>query len=268
MWLTDGVARVGCNRLASFEDFSPAQIAEQDKKMDLQTLVDDAPKLHDHEGQLVLWGLPRPVLEFIAAQVSEKSSTLETGAGLSTLLFALKGARHTCVTPSQQEVDRITAYGERRGISLERVDFRVGLSTDVLPKIGPRELDLALIDGGHGFPTVFMDWYYIASWLRVGGTLIIDDLQIWTGHILKEFLLAEREWKLTELFANKTAIFLKEKECCPWNDFGGQPYVLKQSALLNVSEPKFRKGMRLLKQGRFLTLAKKLAMRDHPAKWS
>jgi methyltransferase family protein len=231
--------------------------------MNLQALLDDSPQLHDHEGQLVLWGLPRQVLEFIESHLTEKSRTLETGAGLSTLLFALKGAKHTCITPSQQEVERIHAYASQHRISLRQVDFRLGLSTDVLPKMEPIELDLALIDGGHGFPTVFMDWYYIASWLKLGGTLIIDDLQIWTGHVLKEFLLADRAWKLKELFANKTAIFVKEQECRPWSDFGGQPYVLKQSALLNVPEPRFRKGMRLLKQGRFLTLAKKITLRNH-----
>jgi hypothetical protein len=227
--------------------------------MDLKALLNDPPKVHEYGDQLIHWLLPRQVLDFMDTHVNENSNTLETGCGLSTTVFAMKGGSHICITPSQEEVDRIRDYCERGGISLQRVDFHLGLSTNVFPKLAPVELDLGLIDGGHGFPTVFMDWYYIASWLKIGGTLIIDDLQIWTGHILKEFLLAEPEWKLVEVFENKTAIFVKEKSCCPWNDFYRQRYVLQQSALLNGHESKFRKGLRLLRQGRILTLVKKAA---------
>jgi hypothetical protein len=227
--------------------------------MDLKTLLNDPPKIHEFGDDFVSWFLPRPVFGFIDMNVNEHSKTFETGCGLSTIAFAMKGGSHICITPSQGEVDRIRDYCKRSGVSLQRVDFRVGLSTNVLPKLPPLELDVALIDGGHGFPTVFIDWYYIASWLKIGGILIIDDLQLWTGHILKEFLLAEAEWELVDLFDNKTALFLKKKDCCPWNDFYRQPYVQQQSALLNVQEPKFRKGLHLLRQGRILTLAKKTA---------
>jgi hypothetical protein len=227
--------------------------------MDLQALLDDLPKVHEHEGQLVLWGLPRPVLDLIDAQVTERSNTLETGSGLSTILLALKGASHICITPSQDEVDRIREYCKRRNVSLQHVDFRVDLSANALPKLGPVELDLALIDGSHGFPAPFMDWYFISSSLKIGGTLIIDDVQIWTGHILKEFLSSEREWKLVEVFGNKTAIFLKEQSYCPWKDFGGQPYVLRQSETLGHNQSKFRKGLNLLREGQILTLVQKMA---------
>ncbi len=120
-------------------------------------------------------------------------------------------------------------------------------------------MDLALIDGCHGFPTPFMDWYFISSSLKVGGTLIIDDVQIWTGRILMEFLLAEPEWTLVELFANKTAIFVKEQSYLPWKEFVGQPYVLQQSEALERNESKFRRGLHLLRRGRFLMLVQKMA---------
>jgi hypothetical protein len=231
----------------------------EDHGMDLNTMLKDPPKVHEYEDYFVFHLLPRPVLDFVDAHVNEHSKTLETGCGLSTIVFAMRGGSHICITPSQGEMNRLRDYCERSGISLQGVDFQIGMSTDVFPKLTPVELDLALIDGGHGFPTVFMDWYYIASWLKTGGILIIDDLQIWTGHVLKEFLLAEAEWELVELIENKTAIFVKKKSCSPWNDFYRQPYVQQQSALLNFRESKFRKGLRLLRQGRILTLAKKVA---------
>ncbi len=223
----------------------------------LEALLADPPKIHAHEGKIVLWGLPTPVLEFLDRNVSQSSRTLETGAGLSTILFALKASTHTCVTPSPEEVTRIRNYCKEKNIPDKSVDFHLGFSTNVLPKLAAIELDLALIDGGHGFPTVFMDWYYISSWLKIGGLLIIDDLQIWTGGILKEFVNAEREWELIEIFENKTAVFVKKEEYLPWKDFGGQPYVIQQSQQGGTPESKLRKGLRLMRRGQFVALAKK-----------
>ncbi len=228
--------------------------------MELKDLLDDPPKVHPFKGQLVAWSLPRSTLDFIDAHVTERSKTLETGAGLSTILFALKGASHLCITPFQEEVDRIREYCQRRGVSLQKVDFRVDLSTSVLPELGPVELDLALIDGCHGFPTPFMDWYFMASKLKIGGTLIVDDVQIWTGHVLKDFLVSEPEWKLIEPLSDKTAIFVKEHHYHPWKEFEQQLYVVQQNELLERDdESRFSKGLRLLRRGQILTLVRKMA---------
>src|SRR5579872_886951 len=134
--------------------------------MKLRELLDDPPRVHPSEGQLIAWGLQRPILEFLDAFVGEESKTLETGAGMSTILFALKGATHTCITPFPEEVDRIRNYCTQHRISLQKVDFRVDLSATVLPDLGSVELDVALIDGCHGFPTPFMDWYFTAAKLK------------------------------------------------------------------------------------------------------
>jgi hypothetical protein len=230
--------------------------------MKLKDLLDNPPKIHPFKGQLLVWGLPQSALDFIDAHVTEDSKTLETGAGLSTILFALKGASHVCITPFQEEVDRIKEYCQRSGVPLEKVDFRVGLSTTVLPELGPIELDLALVDGCHGFPTPFIDWYFTANKLKIGGTLIVDDVQIWTGRVLKDFLVSEPEWKLIEPFSDKTAIFTKQRHYDPWKEFEQQLYVVQQNELLereNVSESAFSKGLRLLRQGQILTLARKIA---------
>jgi Methyltransferase domain len=227
--------------------------------LDLKDLLNDPPKVHPYNGQLLAWGLPRPALDFIDEHVTEGSKTLETGSGLSTILFALKGASHLCITPFQEEVDRIREYCQRRGVSLQSVDFRVGLSTSVLPELGPVELDLALIDGCHGFPTPFMDWYFTASRLKIGGAVVVDDVQIWTGRVLRDFLALEPEWRLIEPFSDKTAIFVKERHYDPWKEFEQQLYVVQQDELLERPESKFSKGLRLLRQGQILTLVRKMA---------
>jgi Methyltransferase domain len=227
--------------------------------MDLQALLDDPPSIHEYKGKLIVWGLLRPILDFIDGHVNDRSKTLETGSGLSTILFALKGGSHLCITPSQVEVDRIRDYCKQHGVSLQNVDFRVDLSENVLPELGADELDLALIDGGHGFPTPFMDWYFISSKLKTGGILIVDDIGIWTGRILKEFLISEPEWKLIEPFTEKTAIFVKEQSYRPSKEWVEQPYVVKRSEPLERHESKFRRGLRLLRRGRILTLVRKAA---------
>ena len=105
--------------------------------------------------------------------------TLETGVGISTVLFARWQARHTAVVPWQGEVDRCRSYFASRGIA-DEVTFVVGRSDEVLPALPREEIDVFLIDGSHGFPAPVIDWYYGASRLRRGGLLVVDDVQLAT----------------------------------------------------------------------------------------
>ena len=102
-------------------------------------------------------------------------ATLETGAGASTIVFAASGAEHEAVTPSQDEADRILAECERRGISTERLTFRIGSSADVLRDWEPRPLDFALVDGAHAFPYPTLDWWYLRPHVKIGGLMLLDD---------------------------------------------------------------------------------------------
>jgi hypothetical protein len=48
----------------------------------------------------------------------------------------------------------------------------------VLRNLCSAELDLALIDGRHGFPTPFMDCYFVGTAaLKLGGIRIVDGVQ-------------------------------------------------------------------------------------------
>jgi hypothetical protein len=78
-----------------------------------------------------------------------------------------------------------------------------------LPKVGDTTmrarlqsgppLDLVLVDGGHGFPTPILDWYYGAGRLRQGGVVIVDDLQLRQVRLgLMEFLDADLRWERVE----------------------------------------------------------------------
>lgn len=203
--------------------------------MDLERFLRDAPPFHvDPDGRPVLWGAGDALLAFLQSSVQPGHRTLETGAGLSTLVFAARGARHTCVTPGVHETEQIRAYCAASGVSTAAVEFRLQASELVLPTLEATPLDLVLVDGSHSFPSPFIDWYYTAFRLRVGGHLVIDDVQLWTGRVLDRFLCEEPEWELVERQRQRTAIFVKRAPVDGLKDWMEQPYVARRSRPLQA----------------------------------
>lgn len=224
--------------------------------MNLQDLLNSPPQLHQTElGELTSWKLSDEVLSFIDKYVDETTSTLETGAGVSTILFGLKRTNHICIVPDQDLVNRIGKYCKCNQITLEKVVFEIAESEKILPDLKANQLDLVLIDGRHAFPTPFIDWHYTSSKLKVGGIAIIDDTQILTGHILKNFLLSEPEWQLQKSFSSKTAIFKKLKEYKGSKAWTQQPYLMRNSYLITLA--KLHKAFDVLRRGDLPTLTRK-----------
>ncbi len=188
-------------------------------------LMEKDPKLHAEGTKL--WAIGPEVLDFIAEKIQEGAQTLETGAGLSTVLFASKGCNHTCISPVQDEHDRIKKYCSELGIDTSKVSFVLGYSHEILPRLECPSLDLVLIDGGHGFPVPFVDWLYTAEFLKEGGYVVVDDTQIWTPRVLVEFLAAEDGWGLVRRF--REAVVFEKTSKKMLKDWGGQPFVAAQS---------------------------------------
>lgn len=212
----------------------PMEITSQDRadsrvvtlSTELQTLLAVQPKLHkDRAGNLVSYQASEEVLSFINQHVTENSQTLETGAGMSTILFALRGSEHTCIVPGQGQIDRIKQYCQDHQISSAKIDFQLHNSEVILPILNPKDLDLILIDGCHGFPIPFIDWFYATSHLKKDGILIVDDTQIWTGAVLKEYLLSEPEWELVQDIAPRATIFRKLQTEIRTKEWDEQPYI-------------------------------------------
>ena len=68
----------------------------------------------------------------------------------------------------------------------------VEASEDVLPDLQLHaELDLIIVDGNHTFPAPMVDWFYMTRHLRTGGVLVVDDVELWTGAVLADFLDGE-----------------------------------------------------------------------------
>lgn len=192
-------------------------------------LLTEAPPFHeDANGAPISWGLPPDVLKYLGEAARRGSRTLETGAGLSTVVLAATGAQHTCVVPDAKQVQRIRDYCASQGIALGAVQFEIGPSEAILPTLSLGELDLVLIDGRHGFPAPFIDFFYTARALKVGGLMVVDDTQLWTGRTLRDFLAEEAEWTRERDFA-KTVVFRRVRaggEAKEWNE---QPFVLRYS---------------------------------------
>jgi hypothetical protein len=206
-----------------------------------------------------VWAVDAETLVYLYERIVPGRSTLETGVGMSTLVFALKAARHTCIVPSAREVERVRDHCARHGVSVESIDFVVEPSERALPRLGLKDLDLVLIDGRHGFPAPMLDWYYTAAMLSLGGTLVIDDTQLWQVRVLRDFLAGQPEWELEREFS-KTAVFAKAAEGCEDAEWTEQAYVLSQSERLGRGSrrrARQQEAVELLRRGRWLTLAAK-----------
>jgi hypothetical protein len=191
----------------------------------------------------------------------------------------LSGARHTVISPAEHELEEIRKYCSEKGISIDKVNFIVGMSQHVLPNIELPELDLLLIDGLHGFPAPYIDWFYTAAKIKIGGFLVVDDVWLWSCQILSDFLQAQPEWKLVGDFPPRTTIFKKLAEGSEYLEWTEQPYVARNGSLKFIDgelqfpyqpPPKYnwnslstdlRRTLGHLKKGEVRELAKKAARR-------
>jgi predicted O-methyltransferase YrrM len=178
---------------------------------------------------ITCYAIAPEVLRFLADSVSATSKTLETGAGLSTLIFALRTSKHVAVTPSKSEITSIRDYAADKGISLDSVSFICEASEEYLPGCRLGDLDLILLDGKHAFPWPMVDWFYTADRLKQGGLMIIDDAQMRSVGVLRDFMAADPAWNLVRDFAGKTIVFQKLRAYVhdvawhmqPWNVTSG-----------------------------------------------
>jgi hypothetical protein len=154
--------------------------------------------------------------------------TIETGAGVSTIAFARKRTQHTCVVPDRLVVRRIRQYCAAARVKLDTVDFVVGQSEYALPRLRSTGYEFALIDGRHGFPAPFIDWFYLADRLRQDGIVLVDDTWIWTCHVLARFLEADTGWQRCALLPTAAA-FIKKRDDVHHAEWVEQPFVYRQS---------------------------------------
>jgi hypothetical protein len=97
---------------------------------------------------------------------------VETGSGASTIFFLLLNPEFlVSIDPVDDVYRRVKAYCDTKAISLANHEMHLRRSELVLPEIArdrAGQFDLALIDGDHAWPTVFVDFCYCNMLLRKG----------------------------------------------------------------------------------------------------
>jgi hypothetical protein len=147
-------------------------------------------------------------LEAVLRHASEKPlyHSIETGSGASTLLLSHLSKDHT-VFALDAGTDSIRSVRNSPLFREATVTFVEGPTQRTLPLYTfSHSLQLALIDGPHGYPFPDLEYYYVYPHLEPGALLIIDDIQIPTITNLFDFLAAEDMFDLQEV-VDTTAFF-------------------------------------------------------------
>lgn len=199
--------------------------------MTVDQLIAAPPRLHiGRDGQPAAFAVSPGVLRYLDGVVVPGQGTLETGAGTSTVLFAMKGARHTSIAPAPMLFARLRQFLEEAGVPQEGLNFVEERSEAYLPRLECDPFDLVLIDGRHAFPSPFIDWYYTEPFLKVGGVLVVDDIHIWTGRVLQQFLVESPEWALEAVIEGRSAAFRKVAEGSHDKFWPDQAFVVRRSS--------------------------------------
>lgn len=167
------------------------------------------------------WGLAWPALEWLEGELRAGMSTLETGSGASTMVFAAAGTSHVAVTPNADEEARIREACRRLGVTSEQVTFEIGYSHEVLPRLPEQPLDLALLDGAHGFPYPILDWWHVASRLAMGGRVLLDDAYMPPVTAVVDHARRSRAWEVERAVGYRTVVLRKLADELPPFDWDG-----------------------------------------------
>lgn len=229
--------------------------------MEFDTFLDDLPLLHTWD-RGATWNTGgfqpfqlRGIHQLVKDHFPDRPvSVLETGAGNSTITFLqLPLERLVSIAPASDLLDRILAYCAEHEIDTARLDFRLARSEVELPAIafgvaGAGEaaptgalFDVVLIDGGHGWPTVFVDFCYANYMMRAGGLLFLDDTQIYSVAELSRLLEAQPGFTLKENL-QKLQVWEKDDNQRFLPAHSGQPYILEMTKHEDVPRRKRPRG--------------------------
>ncbi|MCB0362644.1 MAG: class I SAM-dependent methyltransferase, partial [Bdellovibrionales bacterium] len=158
----------------------------------------------------ITWAITDEVINFLLDNLNPHMKTLETGIGLSTFAFGVSETHHSVLSYNEDEVQRFKEICRTNNWSFHKMEFYLERSELILPQLPRRpDYDLILIDGGHGFPTPYIDWFYSSSLLKTGGFMILDDIQLPIVFKLYQFLCEHPHWQLEKNYLWQSAIFRK-----------------------------------------------------------
>jgi hypothetical protein len=163
----------------------------------VERVLADPPLVHPEAPNGKVWWTQPSCYRFLARHTSDGARTLETGAGVSTVLFAGWGCNHLSVTPDAGDQIAVEAFCRDHGIDTSTLVFDLQPSEEALPTLSTGcELDLLLIDGAHSFPMPTIDWFYGARHLKQGGVVVFDDANLPAVRtLLDSFLGNDGRWQ-------------------------------------------------------------------------
>jgi FkbM family methyltransferase len=155
-------------------------------------------------------------------------TTIETGCGASTIVFANYAAHHTvyCYDDRDSEASSVSYAQNFPGFRADTVRWIFGPTQRTIFAQPPQEqVDIVLLDGPHGYPFPQLEYFVFYAWLRPGGILIVDDIQIPTINELYRFLLQDDSFRCHSV-TNTTAYF--ERTNCTSFDMAGDGWWLQR----------------------------------------
>jgi predicted O-methyltransferase YrrM len=181
-------------------------------------------------------GLTEAIGDRIVRELVALSSptVLETGAGATTLLFlCFEPHELTSIAPDQALYEGIREEARLRGIDTRPLRFLDERSEIALPRLADQggQVDVALIDGNHGWPAVFVDFCYINRMMRRGALLFIDDVHLYSVCQLVLLLRQQDDYELVSV-DQKLATFRKKRDRPFLPDWRAQPFIFTNTVAL------------------------------------
>jgi predicted O-methyltransferase YrrM len=202
-------------------------------RLSLTELISNTPRIHN--ARACTDGIHPRLAQFLDERLTSNFATLETGAGLSTLVILRKGvARHIAIAPAPDEFVAIRKFCAENSIPTTGFEPVTATSQECLPVTPLPALNLVLIDGDHAFPVPFLDWYYTADHLVVGGLMIVDDIQLLTGRLLADFMDADPKWERVLYEEARFAVFRKLQHPIHTGRWEHQPFVATSAPVETV----------------------------------
>ena len=122
----------------------------------------------------------------------------ETGSGKTTLLFSHLSANHEVFALDCG--DSIARVKTSCLFNSKSVTYIEGPSQLTLPRhVFSHKLQIALIDGPHGYPFPDMEYYYFYPQIEPGGLLLIDDINIPSIERMFQIIRADDMFELVEV---------------------------------------------------------------------
>ena len=148
-----------------------------------------------------------------AQRIGKVQNSVETGSGKTTLLFS-----HLCVNHLTFAVDEGSSISQVKNSPLfnaHNVTFIEGLTQVTLPKYNfSDKIQIALIDGPHGYPFPDLEYFYFCPLIDSGGLLLVDDIKIPTIRRMFEIIRADDMFELFEVVDDNMAFFQRTDAPC------------------------------------------------------